>query len=115
MSTAREMLDEVVRRFLRAEHPMVRMWSSPIPIGSSKKKYLRQKSEVFLFVCSAGQSLRSKKSSTEEQECDAVGGRGFYILAVIVYVFASPKIRSPVINVIKTACTTKLVIPFCIK
>lgn len=36
----------------------------------------------------------------------------FYILIVTVYVFFSPPIRSSVINVIKSACTVKLVIPF---
>lgn len=36
----------------------------------------------------------------------------FYILIFTVYVFFSPPIRSSVINVIKSACTVKLVIPF---
>ncbi len=36
----------------------------------------------------------------------------FYTLVFILYVFFSPKIRLSVINVIKSACTIKLVIPF---
>ncbi len=39
---------------------------------------------------------------------------GFYLLAFIIYVFSSSKIRPSVINVINTACTMKLIIPFSI-